>query len=139
MKTRLDVKRVIQWATDRGILTHSTLQAQHTKFLEEVEELKEAIVDYEILKNVENIDQKQIDKKMEAYQNIIDAIGDIQVTLIIQAEILKIDYDHCLNYVLPIIEKRTGKIDPVTKMWVKDDPNKVKLASSKEPNELEGM
>lgn len=139
MKTRSDVKRVIQWAKERNILTHSTLQAQHAKFLEEVEELKEALVDYEILSEQKNLDKKQIDKKMTAYQNIIDAIGDIQVTLIVQSQMLKLDYDHCLNYVLPIIEKRTGKIDPVTKMWVKDDPDKVKLAASQEPNELEGM
>jgi len=136
---RSEVQRTVKWAQERNILTHSTIEAQHQKFMEEVSEFKKALGDYKALSEVKNPTQKQIDAKMNAYKEIIDAIGDIQVTLIIQAKMLKIDYDDTLAYVLPIIEKRTGKINPITKMWVKDDPNKIKLAASQEPNELEGM
>jgi NTP pyrophosphatase (non-canonical NTP hydrolase) len=59
---------VIQWASDKGILTKATPEAQAQKTLEEVNELVEAI----------NSNNKE---------EIVDALGDILVTIIIQAEL----------------------------------------------------
>lgn len=58
---------ILGWARDRGILANSTPAAQAAKTLEELEELKAAII-------------------AEDFHEIKDAIGDVYVTLVIGAE-----------------------------------------------------
>ena len=77
------------WAQQKGILAKATPMAQALKTLEETTELCTAI------NNDDSIE-------------IIDAIGDIMVTLIIQAKMQNISLENCLESAYYIISKRTG-------------------------------
>ena len=90
---------VIQWAADKEILTKATPLTQTMKTFEEVEELREAIM---------------VNDKDE----IIDALGDILVTIIIQAELQGLSLEHCLESAYNVIAKRTGKM--VDGTFIKD-------------------
>jgi NTP pyrophosphatase (non-canonical NTP hydrolase) len=91
---------VIAWATQKGILENGTAIAQAGKTIEEVNELVEAIIK---------------DDKGE----IIDALGDILVTIIIQAEMQGLKLTDCLESAYNVISKRTGKM--VNGQFVKDN------------------
>lgn len=82
---------VIQWAKEKGILQKATTMAQAEKTHEEVLELMTAIDE---------------DNKPE----IIDALGDILVTIIIQAKLQNVCLMHCLETAYNVINKRTGKM-----------------------------
>ena len=90
------IELVKEWGYNRGILKagDSSLEsrlAQFTKTQEEVTELLVAIKDYE---------------RAEA----IDAIGDVIVTLIMQAELWGTDIQTCLERAYEEISKRKGKM-----------------------------
>ena len=99
MNSELEAK-VIEWARERGILENSSPKAQLTKTLEEVDELVEAI---------KNDDKEEVE----------DAIGDVIVTLIIQAELWGLSATECLETAYNVIAKRKGKI--VDGIFVKDN------------------
>jgi len=80
---------VIAWAIQKGILEHGSARGQAFKTFEECEELIEAI---------------RFDDKDE----IIDALGDILVTIIIQAEMQGLSLESCLESAYNVISKRTG-------------------------------
>lgn len=80
---------VIDWAKEKGILEKGNPQAQAEKTLEEVQELLDAIA---------------VDDKAE----IEDALGDILVTIIIQAEMQGVELKKCLKGAYDIISKRKG-------------------------------
>ena len=80
---------VIAWATQKGILDKGTPLAQCGKTFEEVEELETAILDGD---------------KAE----IIDALGDILVTIIIQAEMQGLNLVECLESAYNEIKNRKG-------------------------------
>jgi NTP pyrophosphatase (non-canonical NTP hydrolase) len=82
---------VIAWATQKGILDKGTPTAQCDKTLEEVYELHEAI---------KNNDRDEI----------IDALGDILVTIIIQAEMQGLKLEDCLQSAYNVISKRKGQM-----------------------------
>lgn len=86
----IDRKDILKWAESRELLKAENAKAQTIKLMEEVGELCGAI-----LKN----------KPSEQ----IDAIGDIQVVLIILAKQLGIDYDAALESAYDTIKSRTGK------------------------------
>lgn len=90
---------VEQWAADKGILEKATPMAQSLKTLEEATELCVAI----------NANDRA---------EIIDAMGDIMVTLIIQAKMQDLSLEKCLESAYNIIAKRTGKM--VNGQFVKD-------------------
>lgn len=92
--------KVLQWAKEKGILDKATPKDQMLKTIEEVGELAKAIG-----KN---------DK-----EEIKDGIGDIAVTIIIQAELNGLDFDECLESVYEIISKRKGKM--VNGIFVKEN------------------
>lgn len=92
--------KVLQWAKEKGILEKSTPKDQMLKTVEEVGELAKAIG-----KN---------DK-----EEIKDGIGDITVTIIIQAELNGLDFDECLESAYEIIAKRKGKM--VNGIFVKEN------------------
>jgi NTP pyrophosphatase (non-canonical NTP hydrolase) len=93
MKTYKELEPlVIQWAADKGILDKATPIAQANKTSEELEELIEAIY---------NNDKEEI----------IDALGDILVTIIIQAELQGLKLENCLESAYNVIAKRTGKME----------------------------
>lgn len=90
---------VIIWAKEKGIFEKGTPYAQCEKTQEEVFELKSAIM--------------FADK-----EEIIDALGDILVTIIIQAEMQGLKLEECLESAYNVISKRTGKMENGT--FVKD-------------------
>jgi NTP pyrophosphatase (non-canonical NTP hydrolase) len=82
---------VIVWAQQKGIFEKGTPIAQCNKTSEEVEELFDAII---------NNDKAEI----------IDALGDILVTIIIQAEMQGLKLTECLESAYNVIAKRKGKM-----------------------------
>ena len=91
---------VIAWATQKGIFEKGTPIAQAGKTVEEVQELIDAI---------------DVNNKAE----IEDALGDILVTIIIQAEMQGLELVQCLESAYNVIAKRTGKM--VDGQFVKDN------------------
>lgn len=87
------------WADDKGILSKATPMAQGLKTLEECAELLEAI-------------------RVSDKDEIIDAIGDIIVTLIIQAKMQNLSLEKCLESAYNVISKRKGKM--VNGQFIKD-------------------
>ena len=84
-------ENVVFWAREKGILDKATPITQGLKTLEEVNELLVAIVNDDI-------------------EEIKDAIGDIVVTVIIQAEMQGMDIEDCLESAYNIIKHRKGKM-----------------------------
>lgn len=90
---------VISWAEQKGIFEKGNPDAQCEKTFEEVTELSAAI--YENNK-----------------EEIIDALGDILVTIIIQAEMQGLRLEDCLQSAYNVISKRTGVM--IDGQFVKD-------------------
>lgn len=81
---------IIKWAEDRGLTSFNNRMTQGLKTLEETNELLEAIN--------ENDDEE-----------LMDAIGDVGVTLIIQAEKNGWTFTQCLEHAYHTIKDRGGK------------------------------
>ena len=90
---------VEDWAEDKGIIKNGTPTAQALKTLEECNELIDAI-----------------DKEHKG--ETVDALGDVLVTLIIQAKLQGVDLLDCLQIAYDVISKRTGKME--NGMFIKD-------------------
>lgn len=90
---------VQDWAEEKGIFNTGTPIKQALKTQEEVTELCNAIID---------------DDKEE----IKDALGDILVTIIIQASMQSLELEDCLESAYNVIKKRKGKM--VNGQFVKD-------------------
>ena len=87
---------VEDWAEEKGILDHSNPLKQALKTQEELSELMEAIID-------EQGGENRTDE-------IEDAIGDIMVTMIIQAKMRGMTIEKCLERAYNVINKRTGRM-----------------------------
>ena len=83
--------KVIEWAHKKGILKNGTPMAQAHKTLEECTELCTAVY---------------ADDKAE----IKDALGDIMVTILIQAEMQGMNLEDCLESAYNVIAKRKGNM-----------------------------
>ncbi len=90
---------VIKWADNKGILSNGTPYAQANKTIEEANEILSAIID-------------------EDKAEIIDGLGDVLVTIIIQAKLQKVDLLECLQTALNVITKRNGRM--INGTFVKD-------------------
>lgn len=100
MKDYFELECAIEvWAEEKGILAQATPIKQAMKTQEELTELCNAILN---------------DNKEE----IKDAIGDIVVTLIIQAKMQGLTIEECLNTAYDVISKRTGQM--VSGQFIKD-------------------
>lgn len=84
---------VISWASDRGIFEHSTPQAQLLKTMSELGELADGVV-----KN--------------RPPEILDAIGDVLVTLVIFARMNGLSVRYCLQHAYDQIKDRRGRMVP---------------------------
>lgn len=93
-------QKVLEWAKERSLIKPENSVKQLAKLTEEVGELAGAI-----LKNRPD--------------EIKDAIGDIQVVLIILTEQLGLNYEECLESAYNVIKNRTGKT--VNGTFVKDE------------------
>lgn len=82
---------VIEWAKQKGIFDKGTPMAQALKTLEETTELCTAV----------NADDKA---------EIKDALGDVMVTILIQAEMQGMNLEDCLESAYNVIAKRKGKM-----------------------------
>lgn len=89
--TKTIIQKVEQWGRDRNIIQECPAIKQAYKTLEECGELIEAIA----------LDDKEA---------ISDAIGDIQVTLILQCAMQGLDYNECLEKAYEVIKDRKGKL-----------------------------
>jgi NTP pyrophosphatase (non-canonical NTP hydrolase) len=87
---RLIERKVIEWANERGLIKQENAPKQFIKLTEEVGELASALL------------------KGDPYETI-DAIGDIQVVLIILCEQLNINYSEALESAYNEIKERKGK------------------------------
>jgi NTP pyrophosphatase (non-canonical NTP hydrolase) len=83
-------EKILDWAEPKGLLNPQIAPQQFMKLVEEVGELSNAMLN-----------------RNEAEQ--IDALGDIQVVLIILAEQLGFDLDTCLQCAYDEIKNRKGK------------------------------
>lgn len=90
---------IILWAHNKGILPDGQPLAQLEKTEEEVAELREAI-------------------ETKNLAEVKDALGDIFVTLTIQAKLWDLGMEECVEHAYNIIKKRTGKM--VNGKFVKD-------------------
>jgi NTP pyrophosphatase (non-canonical NTP hydrolase) len=96
---RLIERKVIEWANERGLIKEENATKQFIKLTEEVGELASALL------------------KKDPYETI-DAIGDIQVVLIILCEQLGVNYKQCLESAYNEIKERKGKL--VDGTFIKD-------------------
>ena len=81
--------KVNEWAKDKGILDKGTPLAQSEKTLEEAQEIKDALLSND-------------------RDELIDALGDTLVTIIIQAKMNNLDLLDCLDAAYSVISKRSG-------------------------------
>ena len=85
-------EKVIEWAKERQLVKLGNAPKQLIKLSEEVGELGSAF-----LKN--------------DFNEIKDAIGDIQIVLMILSEQLSIDYNQCLEDAYNVIKNRKGRTE----------------------------
>ena len=85
--------KVIQWGEARQIVQHSTPYAQALKTLEEVQELLDAI-------------------QAKDKEAMIDAYGDILVTLVMGCATADLDLVSCFNHAYEQIKDRKGYLSP---------------------------
>ncbi len=81
--------KIIQWGEARGIVQNSTPAAQAKKTLEELDELYAAI-------------------RSNDREAMIDAYGDIVVTLILGCACADLDLVQCINHAYEEIKDRKG-------------------------------
>ena len=98
-------ERANAWAEARGIFKHGTDLSQHEKTEEECFELKEAL---EAKERGEDTYINSKGKLCEVEYELLDALGDIPVTWIIQCKRQGIDPLDALEHSINVIEKRTS-------------------------------
>ena len=86
---RLIERKVIEWANERGLIKEENATKQLLKLTEEVGELADAFLKGD-------------------HKETIDAIGDIQVVMIILCEQLGLNMTECLNSAYEEIKNRKG-------------------------------
>lgn len=107
------VDKIEEWAMERHL--HTCLpRDQFKKFEDEYLELQEAI---EKLSNLTSKDGEN--KTSRIRREVMDAIGDIQVVLIVICTQLGLDYDQCLWLAYNEIKDRKGKI--IDGIFVKEE------------------
>lgn len=96
------INNVIQWANDRNIIDGSTPIKQLDKTSEEFNELQRAVALYTFANNSGTISSALFKN------DIVDAYGDVLVTLIISAHQLGIDLEEALGSAWEEIKNRRG-------------------------------
>jgi NTP pyrophosphatase (non-canonical NTP hydrolase) len=85
------IKQIKQWGYDKGIIQAGSPYAQATKTREECDELIDAI-------------------HYKDPVEVVDAIGDIFVTLVLQCAIQEIEIEDCIRSAYNVIAERNGKL-----------------------------
>lgn len=86
-------QKIVQWGHDRQIIENSTPQAQFLKCVSEVGELGDALAKGQ-------------------HSEMIDAIGDVYVTLCMVAECAGVDVPFCVQQSWEVIKDRKGHLTP---------------------------
>ena len=109
------INNVIQWASDRDILSGSNPFKQLDKTSEELNELQRALAQWYLLDDlVANREVlmteaiKEASTKAEA--EVVDAYGDVLVTLIIAARMDGLDLEEALAAAWNTIKDRRGRL-----------------------------
>jgi phosphoribosyl-ATP pyrophosphohydrolase len=84
------IDNVIQWAHNKSLIKKENSYKQFAKVVEEVAEIGTAL-------------------NHQSEEELIDAIGDTTVTLIILAEQNGLNFKGCLDHAYNVIKNRTGK------------------------------
>lgn len=98
-------KDVIQWAKERGIFEKATPDSQFSKTCEEIRELGEAIALKAKARQAGDHEGYEA-----AHAEVLDAIGDSIVTLIIQAGMHGLTAGECLESAYRVIKDRKGRM-----------------------------
>lgn len=85
----MKTQEILKWADDKNLLSADNCYKQYTKLQEESNELLIAMLD-------DNTDE------------IIDALGDIGIVMIILCEQLGYDFEKCIDQAYEVIKNRTG-------------------------------
>ena len=99
--------KVLNWANEKGILNNSNPTKQTLKFISEAGELADAIAKT---------------NGTRASVDVVDAIGDSLVCLIILSAMLNTDIEECLSHAYDEISGRTGEM--VNGIFIKDEVKK---------------
>ena len=91
--------QILEWGIEKGILPYAEPLSQLEKTEEEVAELRQAIYEHDV-------------------DEVKDAIGDIFVTITMQAEAWNFTMEECVQAAYDVIKRRTGKM--VDGKFVKD-------------------
>jgi NTP pyrophosphatase (non-canonical NTP hydrolase) len=91
---------ILKWGKEKGILPNPEPMCQLEKTEEEVAELRKAIEEHDI-------------------DEVKDALGDIYVTLTMQAEAWGFTMEECVQAAYDVIKNRTGKM--VNGKFIKDE------------------
>lgn len=116
------IDKVSQWGEEKGITGHDgkgTIEAQAKKFAEESAELLIAVGKYSrMARDLEPLDLYDVDRLIDADNEVVDSIGDTLVTLILLCDMYGFTLEACLQQAYNVISKRTGKM--VDGQFVKD-------------------
>ncbi len=117
MKDYFELECAVEaWAEEKGIFEKAIKIAQGNKTLEECNELLEALQAQDSgLSSFYNSKGKLVNTDEE----IKDALGDILVTIIIQAKMQGIKLEECLESAYNVISKRKGSM--INGQFVKDE------------------
>ena len=110
-------EEIVQWAEDKGIFEKSNPLKQHDKTIEEVIELRDAIITYECMCNSGEALEFPHSASI-AKDEIKDGIGDTIVTLAILAKMHGLTLTDCVDHAYNEIKERKGKM--VNGVFVKD-------------------
>ena len=102
------INNVIQWANDRNIIDGSTPIKQLDKTSEEFNELQRAVALHEFV--LDSISWSNADLADAYRKDVVDAYGDVLVTLIISAQMQCIDLEDALAAAYEEIRHRKGKL-----------------------------
>lgn len=96
------IENLIGWREERGINKHSSAEAQHNCYLEELEEFKDAIGDMAVcLINEQSFYSK------DNYFKMLNYVNDLK-NLVGSCESLSIDFEECLAIAWHEIKDRVG-------------------------------
>ena len=110
------INNVIQWANDRNIIEGSTPIKQLDKTSEEFNELQRAVALHEFV--LDSVSWSNADLADAYRKDVVDAYGDVLVTLIISAQMQCIDLEDALATAYEEIRHRKGKL--INGMFHKD-------------------
>ena len=81
-------EKILQWADDKGILENGTPEGQLAKTLEELIETAQAVALYDLIAESYHFDDEDANESLE---HVKDGIGDVYVTLVIHAKMMRHD------------------------------------------------